>query len=721
MEILQDLNENQRQVVTTTEGPLLVLAGAGSGKTRSVIYRAAYLINQKKIPPWNLLIVTFTNKAARELLERLELKFKIPTRSLWIGTFHSVCARILRAESDFLPVTSSFSIYDDYDQKNLMKKVLKTLEIDTKTYPLSKVRYLISRQKNSLIRPQDFFLFNENNVYTESISKIYDLYQKNIIKNNAFDFDDLLLYTAHLLKHKPDILKKYEKKFLYIMIDEYQDTNYAQFKIVNQLARNHQNLCVVGDDDQAIYSWRGADIKNILNFRNDYNQVTTIKLEKNYRSPDKILGLANSLIRNNADRHEKELWTDKQTLILPELIRAENENDEAKKVLKRINRIKRKGGIFKECVILYRTNAQSRAFERAFSLQGMKYKIIGGVNFYQRKEIKDLIAYLRILVNDQDNESLLRIINFPARGAGKITINWLLQEAVNRNLSLLNTLMSIKDEDKKTQGKKSLLALSGLIAKWKKLTVTTPLTGIIKKIITDTGISDLYKDSEDPKDQSRLENINEFISAADEFQQLYFEEFEKNPVLDEYLQNLSLQTDLDTVDEEADAVNLMTMHNAKGLEFDHVFIVGLEEGLLPHSRSMESNKEIEEERRLLYVAITRAKESVNLFYAQSRRFQEVINMTLPSRFISELDSKFYTRDTASYYVIGAPGKYKKKKKVPKILENEKYYKIGQKIAHSKFGEGVILNVEGKGSDAKLTISFQRGVLKKIIGSYVKKL
>jgi DNA helicase-2/ATP-dependent DNA helicase PcrA len=721
--LLNDLNHAQREVVTTTEGPLLVLAGAGSGKTRSIIYRAAYLINYKNVNPWNILTVTFTNKAARELRERLHSYFGISAQSLWFGTFHSICTRILRQESDFMPFTPSFSIYDSADQKAVLNKIYKKLDIDKKYFPLNKIKSVISEQKNSLILPKNFFAFNDENIFTITAHKIYKDYQAALQANNAVDFDDLLLYTALLFHENKAVLHKYQNQFKYVMIDEYQDTNYAQFKIINLLAGSHQNLCVVGDDDQAIYTWRGADIKNILQFEKDYNNVKTIKLEQNYRSPSVILNLANSLIKNNNHRHNKEIWTDKKSAQMPLRYKLLNGAEEAKFVAEKITELKAQNCLYEDCVVLYRTNAQSRAFEKAFNLKRIPYQIVGGINFYQRKEIKDILAYLRFITNPQDLESFLRIINFPGRKIGSVTIDKILHNAQTNGLSVWESLQTKKNAFLNSGTQTKINNFVDLIKEFIQDSTKKPATELISDLIKELKLVEIFKASDDPQDISRAENIQEFLSAAEEFAELYAEENEKQPLLTEYLQNISLQTDLDTVNEETDNVKLMTMHNAKGLEFEHVFIVGLEEELLPHIRSMDSERAIEEERRLLYVAITRAKSTVTLCYAESRRVFGQIRYFLPSRFLHELDEKYIHYGNSNFYDRFQPNKDKRSKKqsMKVITESQKFFKIGQEVLHPKFGVGKILSVNGKDRNAKLTISFSNGDLKKILGNFVETL
>ena len=718
MNFLDDLNPPQKQVATTTEGPILVLAGAGSGKTRSIIYRTAYLINVKHINPSNILAVTFTNKAARELKNRLQRSFNISTYSLWIGTFHSVCTRILRAEQDSLPFTSDFSIFDDVDQKSIFKKIYKKLDIDAKDFPVRRVSTVISNQKNSLVLPKDFFNFNEENYFTETTYKIYKEYQNFLLENNALDFDDLLMYTAILLHDNKEIRKKYADKFRYVMIDEYQDTNYAQFKIINLIAKEHQNLCVVGDDDQAIYSWRGANISNILNFEKDYKNVLTVKLEQNYRSPKSILDTANCLIKNNSERHPKELWTNITSKDKPKLLKLENEKQEAEFVAEMVSQLSSSGTSLNDCLILYRTNAQSRVFENAFYQHKLKYQIVGGVNFYQRKEIKDIVAYLRILTNPHDSNSFLRILNFPPRKIGKVSTERIERFAFDNDFNLFE---AVQHEISSLNGKtaQTVLNFGARLKKWKKLSLEIPITPLVKKIINELELINIYDKSDDPKDIARAENLKEFVTATKEFSDNFEYDTEKAPMLTDFLQSISLQTDMDNLDEDIETIKLMTMHNAKGLEFDHVFIVGVEDGLLPHSRSIDDIQKMEEERRLLYVAITRAKKSIHLTYVRMRPVFGSISMAIPSRFLLEIDDDLIDSENNRYYDLMAPRpKRRDNTNKPIVTESQKYFKIGQNIYHNKFGKGVVLNVDGTGKEAKLSISFSGGQLKKIIGTFV---
>jgi len=720
--LLNQLNEPQKQVVTTAEGPLLVLAGAGSGKTRSVIYRAAWLIIEKKVPPWNLLIVTFTNKAAGELKERLENLLNFPVRSLWVGTFHSICTRILRFESKHLQFGSNFSIYDDDDQKALVKKIYKQLNIDSQKYPVARVLNTISRYKNKLMLPEDLEQQKEElggyGDYYSVFLNVYTAYQQRLMLNQAMDFDDILLWTAKLLESNAAIREKYQNQFRYVMIDEYQDTNYAQFRIIHLIASAHQNICVVGDDDQAIYSWRGATIRNILEFERDYQSVKTIRLEQNYRSTTSILDLANSLIRNNRRRHPKDLWSELGVGETPRLYVYEDENDEAQKTIEKIIKLNKKGIPWQDFAVLYRTNAQSRVFEYACVEKKVPYSIVGSLYFYQRKEIKDLLAYLKAIANPRDNESLLRIINEPPRGIGQTSLYKVISYAAEHNIILSKAIgIASRIQTLQTSAQKRIEDFSSMLERWRAVSLKKPVLTLVKTILEDLKWIELYQNSHDPKEVSRAENLAEFVSAVSEFTEKYLQDNEKPPLLEEYLPFVALQTDLDQLSSDKNTVRLMTMHNAKGLEFEQVFIVGLEQELLPHRMSMETPDEIEEERRLFYVAVTRAKRHLHMSYAKFRRMYDTYYFTQPSMFIHELNPDCFVRDDAAAGLLTHPRSSTKKKK-PVITESMKSYRIGQKVIHPEYGEGVILSVDGEGITAKLTISFKNGKLARIIGSFV---
>ncbi len=721
--LLRDLNSRQQEVVQAVDGPVLVLAGAGSGKTRSVIFRTAWLIRERRVYPNHILIVTFTNKAARELRDRLESTFQLQTRNLWVGTFHSICSRILRYESDRLPFKSNFVIYDADDQKTLVKRIIKRLDIDSKAFPPSKIHSLISCNKNNLIRPEDFFEFQDENQWTKVFHKIYQAYTSDLLKNNALDFDDLLLQTAFLFDRDEEVRQKYAGQFRYIMIDEYQDTNYAQFKIINLLAKDHQNLCVVGDDDQAIYGWRGADVENILRFEKDYGSVKTIRLEQNYRSTQTILDLANSLIKNNNGRHVKDLWSDKGKGEMPELSIFDDERKEAKAIADRIEALRGKEAL-SDIAVLFRTNAQSRVLEQEFAKRQLPYTVVGGVNFFQRKEIKDILSYLRVLVNPDDGESLVRIINYPSRKIGNTTVGRLLDYAIKYEMNLYRAVQEVeKNPLLSASAIKHVKEFAEMIEKWRVLAETEPVANVIERVITELGLIRLYESTGDIQDATRADNLKELMAAARDYTEEFSIDNENPPLLGDYLQNVTLQTDLDTASDEQGVVQLMTMHNAKGLEFDHVLISGICDGLIPHRLNLDDEKKLEEERRLLYVAITRAKRSLWLSYSRWRREYNTIEPTIPSRFLKEMDEEYLHLAGSDFYEVKAsPTRVSPRKEASKadvILESQKFYKIGQKVLHKNFGRGTILSVDGTGENAKLTISFEGGALKRILGSFVQ--
>src|SRR5690554_1371425 len=729
---LEHLDPQQQKVVLNTEGPLLVFAGAGSGKTRSIIYRTAYLIKELGIPPWEILIVTFTNKAAKELKNRLAQSLFINPRSLWVGTFHSISATFLRMEAKNynLGFSSNFTIFDGDDQKSLLKKIYKELDISKTSMPINTVASIISKTKNSLITIDNFFEYHPQNVYTSTVYKIYSIYQQKLRENNGLDFDDLLMETALLFANNKKVRQKYLNKFSHIMIDEYQDTNYAQFRIVHLIGGEHGNVCAVGDDDQAIYSWRGASIQNIINFSKDFANAKIIRLEQNYRSTQPILDMANRLIARNCNRHPKKLWSTRKEGELPVLHMYEFDADEARSILTDIAALFASDSFNGDVAILYRTNAQSRIFETVCLELGLPYKIHGSLNFFQRKEIKDIIAYLRVIVNPEDTESLLRIINFPPRGIGGVTIGKLVQHISDHDLTLYQGLMEPERIDSLSKRQQeSLKAIALLLHFWQEKSVTTEVTLLLEDIYSRLKLIEHYSGSQDIKDVTRLENIKEFLAAAQDFAENYRKEYNREATLTDFLQNISLFTSLESEYEnlsedgsDRQKVNLMTLHNAKGLEFDTVFITGLEEKLLPHQLSLNSSEEIEEERRLLYVGMTRAKANLYLSYANHRRTYYGYESTLPSRFLREIfpdQLKQRRAYPANTYGTKLSVSRERRNSVKSLSCGESHFRIGQKIRHEEFGEGKILGVEGKGNDAKLSILFRDGKLKKIIGSYVE--
>jgi len=714
----RELNDKQLEVVTDTESPILVLAGAGSGKTRSIIYRAAYLIREKQVPPWKLLIVTFTNKAARELQERLESLLNIPMRTLWVGTFHSICSRILRFESVHLPFCSNYSIYDDDAQKSMLKKIYKEHGFDIQKMPINRILAKIGRYKNKLLLPEDLLqIHDEQDKDMGSFLNVYRLYQQQLLLNQALDFDDILLFTAKLLQDNDAVREKYRAQFQYIMIDEYQDTNQAQFEIVHQLAAGHQRVCVVGDDDQAIYSFRGATLRNILEFERDYSSVRSIRLEQNYRSTGSILALANAVIVHNRRRHSKELWSELPEGDKPKLVTYQSEIDEANKVTQAVGRLFDEGLTLRQMAILYRTNAQSRVFESSLMQAKIAYSIVGGLHFYQRKEIKDLLAYLACLNNPSDNESVLRIVNEPPRGIGQTSINRVISFAAKAHIGIFSALQNSEAiEELGSAAKKRIGEFATLMNGWRVMAANAPALEVVKAIVEELGLISQYRKSSDPKEIARAENLIEFVTSVSEFSEHFARENEKAPLIADYLPFVALQTDMDMVKEATDSLRLMTLHNAKGLEFEAVFIVGMEEELLPHRMSMESREEIEEERRLFYVGITRAKRFLHLSNANCRRIYDTFYFAKPSQFIGEVDPNLFDQPFGDAGIAPAPRGAKKAVKTNR--ESQKQYRIGQKVFHKEYGLGVVLSVDGEGADARLTISFA-GKLAKIIGSYVQ--
>jgi len=721
--IPSELNSRQREVVTTTEVPILVLAGAGSGKTKSIIHRCAYLLQDLKVAPWNILVVTFTNKAARELQDRLASLLGFPVQSLWVGTFHSVCSRILRYESAHLPFGSNYSIYDDDAQKSVIKKIYKEHGFDPAKIPISRVMNTISKYKNRLQLPEDLearkLELDDGDGFFRQFLNIYTYYQQSLLLNQALDFDDILLYTARLLQTNEAVRGKYQQMFRYVMIDEYQDTNQAQFQIVFQIAREHHRVCVVGDDDQAIYSFRGATLRNILEFERDYPGVQAIRLEQNYRSTTSILDLANAVIKNNRRRHSKELWSELGVGEKPVLESYKDENEEAQKITEAIRKAETLGTPLSQIAVLYRTNAQSRVFEYAFMQAKVPYSIVGSLYFYQRKEIKDLIAYLAVLANTADNEALLRIINEPPRGIGQTSVNRLITYANRTRSSVWQALQNQEAiEELPTLSRKRIGEFAGKIATWHILAKDSAVLSVVKAILEELNWVELYRGSTDPKDVSRAENLVEFVSSVSEFTERFVQENEREPHLDDYLPFVALQTGLDQLSETKETVRLMTLHNCKGLEFDTVFIAGLEEELLPHRMSMQTIEDIEEERRLFYVGITRAKRRLHLSYAKFRRLYDSFYFTKPSMFLGELPPGLIGDENAEPGIQTAP------RRVPKIKhtqrESLKYWQVGQTVYHAEHGKGIILGVDGEGDDARVTVSFAKGKLARIMGSYLSR-
>lgn len=629
------LNPEQRKAVVTTEGPLLIMAGAGSGKTRVLTHRIAYLIATRKAPPWAILAITFTNKAAREMQERVSQLVGQEGKDIWVSTFHSMCVRILRRDIERIGFSSSFSILDSTDQLSVIRNCMKDLNIDTKKFEPKAVQAMISTAKNELITPQQY----EQKVgdYFEGIvAKVYTMYQKRLRQNNSLDFDDLIMKTIELFKEVPDVLDFYQKKFSYIHVDEYQDTNRAQYMLCKLLANKHHRICVVGDSDQSIYRWRGADITNILNFEEDYPEATTIFLEQNYRSTSNILNAANAVIALNTGRKPKNLWTDKGDGDKIKVYRASSEHDEGYFVTSEIHNSIKRGRSYRDHAILYRTNAQSRVIEETLIKSDIPYQIVGGIKFYDRKEIKDLLAYLRLLSNPDDDISLTRIINVPKRGIGDTTVGKLAAAAAERGVSIFRLLYTVDDLGFSGRTRNALVEFYDMIAALHQMVEYLSVTELTEKLLEMTQYRLELQNENTIESRSRLENIDEFLSVTMEF-----EKNNEDKTLVAFLTDLALISDIDTMNDEeedqpGDAVILMTMHSAKGLEFPVVFIIGMEEGVFPHSRAFQDNEELEEERRLAYVGITRAEERLFLTCAQMRTLFGRTTANAPSRFLEEI-------------------------------------------------------------------------------------
>ena len=763
MSLLDALNEPQRQAVMATDGPLLILAGAGSGKTRVLTHRTAYLIEECGVNPYNIMAITFTNKAAGEMRERIDQMVGYGSESIWVCTFHSTCVRILRRYIDRLGFGTNFTIYDSDDQKTLMKDICKRLEIDTKMYKEKMFLSAISSAKDELINPIEFETRAAGDYVKRKQAQVYREYQQALKQNNALDFDDLIMKTVELFKLDKEVLASYQDRFRYIMVDEYQDTNTAQFELIRLLALKYQNLCVVGDDDQSIYKFRGANIYNILNFEHHFPDATVIKLEQNYRSTQNILDAANAVIANNQGRKEKRLWTDNGAGDKITFEQLDTAAEEADFVARDIARRVRKGEYqYKDCAILYRTNAQSRLFEERFITANIPYKIFGGVNFYARKEVKDLLAYLKTIDNGQDDLAVRRIINIPKRGIGAASINKVALYAQEQEISFYDALCVA--EQVPGLGKAAakirpfVLFIQSMKAKAKLLSVAD----LLQEVIETTGyVRELEAEGTDEA-EARIENIDELISKA-----VDYAEGEEAPTLNGFLENVALVADIDSFDENSDYVVLMTLHSAKGLEFPNVYLAGLEDGLFPSYMSITSDNsqaEIEEERRLAYVGITRAKKNLTITSARVRMVRGQTQYGKVSRFVREippelLSGKIYepkTKEdpieqstfqkarkafrTVPSYGGSGYGKEvgegygstfhssKATKPVYTKVENQRdfgsaggalSYQVGDRVRHIKFGDGEVMAIVSGGRDYEVTVDFDKAGTKKMFASFAK--
>lgn len=731
--MLDKLNERQKEAVLATEGPVLVLAGAGSGKTTVLVNRIAYMISEKHIRPWNILAITFTNKAAREMKDRIERLLGDTAKDMWIGTFHSVCVRILRSCIDLLGYSRDFVIYDTADTKTVMKECLRELDIDEKSFPVRNVLSIISNAKNDLMDAATFENIYKSDYRMSIIARIYYRYQTKLRKNNAVDFDDIILNTVKILSENPDVLSKYQDKFRYILVDEYQDTNNSQYLLINLLAQANRNLCVVGDDDQSIYKFRGANIGNILNFEDDYSDVQKITLDQNYRSTQNILDAANSVISNNKGRMGKSLWTSNGDGNRVYVYTGTNEYDEARYIACQIKKHFDEQGSFSDCAILYRTNAQSRVIEEMLMRESVPYKVLSGLRFYDRKEIKDIIAYLRVVYNPNDDVSLARIINEPKRKIGNATLEKARNIAREKETSLYDVISHADDYPEFKTAIKKLLSFSEIIQSLIKLKDTVTIEELTGRILNDTGYMPALVMEDTTESKTRIENLGEFISVITEFEK----NEETGNTLGEFLENISLVSDIDGYDENEDSAVLMTIHSAKGLEFPIVFLSGLEEGLFPGMRSMESDDDIEEERRLCYVAITRAKEQLYITKTISRTIHGKTMPTTASRFFKEIPVEYLEDKTTLQPKVakvmqdlGVRNAAAPKKEVymtkgfgssVKSSGSTDYskFKAGDTVEHRTFGRGEILKATPCGNDCILEIQFESIGFKRLMAAFAK--
>ncbi len=761
MGLLDELNDKQYEAVVNTEGANLVIAGAGSGKTKVLTHKIAYLIDEKNVKPWDILAITFTNKAANEMKQRVENLVGEIARDMWIGTFHSICVRILRKFIDRLGYERTFIIFDTTDQKSLMKQVLKAKNIDDKMFSEKSVLYEISNAKNEMLEPEQYALRTNGDYRKEVISELYASYQKRLKENNALDFDDIINLTIKILEENKDVLDYYVEKFKYILVDEYQDTNKAQFKLISLLASKYGNITVVGDNDQGIYKFRGADITNILNFEKDFPGSKVIKLEQNYRCTQNILNIANEVIKNNKNKYEKKLWTKNDEGVLPKIYRGQTEYDEANYVVDQIEHLKiTEHYNYKDFAILYRMNSQSRSLEDILRREDIPYKIVGGLKFYERKEIKDIIAYLRLIHNTNDNLSLIRIINEPKRGIGKTSIDSVEQIASTNGISMYEVIKKCDQYGLNRIYPKSRDFIN-TIEELRQIKDNIKISELIKQILIQTGYSAALELEKTDEAESRLQNLDEFLTVAIEF-----EEQSAENSLSDFLEGITLSSDIDEMEDTDESVTLMTLHSAKGLEFPVVFMVGMEDGIFPSYKSIGDDEELEEERRLCYVGITRAKHLLYLTCARQRTIFGSTSHNMPSRFINEIsannldgyDEAFedntskLSQDFEFEWKYGNTNKYRVNSRIDtdngdtafarttagmsfgrsaeSFLKNLgttrsaakpnvdlSQYESGVKVKHKKFGNGVITKVEPEGDDYKVDIEFEKVGHKRLMAKF----
>ena len=769
MSIYDTLNEPQKEAVFHTEGPLLILAGAGSGKTRVLTHRIACLIDEKGVNPWNILAITFTNKAAGEMRQRVDSLVNFGSESIWVSTFHSMCVRILRRFIERLGYDNRFTIYDTDDQKTLMREVCRKVDIDTKVFKERSLLSTISSAKNEMILPDEFELNAGGDFGRQKIAKVYREYEAQLKSNNALDFDDLLVKTVQLLETQPDVLEYYQERFRYIMVDEYQDTNTVQFRLVSLLAGKYKNLCVVGDDDQSIYKFRGANIRNILDFEHEFPDARVIKLEQNYRSTGNILNAANGVISHNKGRKEKTLWTDNGEGDKVHLRQFDTAYDEAEFIAEDIRREVREGASYNDNAVLYRTNAQSRLFEEKFIAMNIPYKIVGGINFYARREIKDLLAYLKTVDNGQDDLAVRRIINVPKRGIGLTTINRIQESATERGIGFYEALLAPEMIPGVGRSASKLDSFAALIEYFKGRLGQESITDLLREIIEKTGYIESLEAEDKVEAESRIENIDELLNKAAAYEEDCQDRGEE-PNLSGFLEEVALVADIDSLEEDQDYVVLMTLHSAKGLEFPHVYLAGMEDGLFPSYMTITSddNEDLEEERRLCYVGITRAERELTLTCARRRMVRGETQYNKLSRFVKEIpmelidtgnkkiekETEIPVQNTYSHAkqafraqpfaaqfggygsgrasgpsgTAGGIGKGAGKQPFSALQKGSQLtagkggklsYGVGDRVRHVKFGEGTVLEIKEGGRDYEVTVQFDSAGVRKMFAMFAK--
>ncbi|MCF2553883.1 DNA helicase PcrA [Faecalicatena contorta] len=739
MSIYDTLNDKQAEAVYHTEGPLLILAGAGSGKTRVLTHRVAYLIDKKGVNPWNILAITFTNKAAGEMRERVDQLVGFGSESIWVSTFHSMCVRILRRHIGLLGYDTNFTIYDTDDQKTLMKDICKLLQIDTKILKERSLLGSISHAKNELISPEEFRMEAGGDYSRMKVAQVYEEYEKQLRANNALDFDDLLVKTVQLLKTQADVLEYYQERFRYIMVDEYQDTNTVQFELIRLLSARYRNLCVVGDDDQSIYKFRGANIKNILNFEQVFEDAKVIKLEQNYRSTGNILNAANAVIRNNVGRKDKTLWTDNQEGNKLEFRQFDTAYDEAEYIVGDIRDHVDSGDcMYNDNAILYRTNAQSRMFEEKFVTASIPYKIVGGINFYARREIKDLLAYLKTIDNGKDDLAVRRIINVPKRGIGLTSINRVQEYAAAREIGFYDALRGADLIPDIGRGVSKLESFVALIEHFKADAADLPLSALMQEVIEETGYIESLQAEDAEEAQARIENIDELLSKIAAYEEAC-EDRDEPVTLSGFLEEVALVADIDSLDESNDYVVLMTLHSAKGLEFPRVYLAGMEDGIFPSYMTITADdpEEVEEERRLCYVGITRAEEELTLTCARRRMVRGETQYNKMSRFLKEIPRELLSTGAVFEKAENTPKPQNTYMQARQTFKTRAFapakparqfgkpagdgpgYGVGDRVRHMKFGEGTVTAIVEGGRDYEVTVDFDSAGTKKMFATFAR--